>query len=43
MDERLRSMGWAIVWRSSSTTVYVPRGDAVLLPPEPHTPPSDAP
>lgn len=43
VDERLRSMGWAIVWRSSSTTVYVPRGDALLLPPEPHTPPSDAP
>jgi hypothetical protein len=34
VDERLRSMGWAIVWRSASTTVYVPRDDALLLPPE---------
>src|SRR5262249_40618258 len=42
VDERLRSMGWAIVWRSESTTVYVPRGDALLLPPEPSTPPSAA-
>jgi hypothetical protein len=32
-DERLRAMGWAIVWRDESTTVYVPREDAVLLPP----------
>ena len=38
VDERLRSLGWAIVWRSE-TTVYVPRGDAVLLPPEGRTPP----
>jgi len=43
VDERLRSMGWAIVWRSESTTVYVPRADALLLPPEPHTPPSATP
>ena len=43
VDERLRALGWAIVWRSSSTTVYVPRGDALLLPPEPDTPPSAAP
>jgi len=39
VDERLRSLGWAIVWRSETTTVYVPRGDAVLLPPEGRTPP----
>ena len=39
VDERLRSMGWAIVWRSESTTVYVPRDDALLLPPEGPTPP----
>jgi hypothetical protein len=43
VDERLRSMGWAIVWRSESTTVYVPREDAVLLPPERPAPPSSAP
>jgi len=43
VDERLRSMGWAIVWRSESTTVYVPREDVVLLPPEGRTPPSAAP
>ncbi len=42
-DERLRSMGWAIVWRSESATVYVPREDAVLLPPEERTPPPTAP
>ena len=40
VDERLRSMGWAIVWRSASTTVYVPREDALLLPPEGRTPPA---
>ena len=39
VDERHRSLGWAIVWRSETTTVYVPRGDAVLLPPEGRTPP----
>ena len=39
VDERLRSLGWAIVWRSETTTVYVPRGDAVLLPPKGRTPP----
>jgi len=43
VDERLRSMGWAIVWRTESTTVYVPREDAVLLPPERPAPPSPAP
>src|SRR6266403_244464 len=25
VDERLRSLGWAIVWRDESTTVCVPR------------------
>ena len=39
VDERLRSLGWAIVWRSETTTVYIPHGDAVLLPPEGRTPP----
>ena len=39
VDERLGSMGWAIVWRDESTTVYVQREDAVLLP-EGRTPPS---
>jgi hypothetical protein len=43
VDERLGSMGWAIVWRGESTTVYVQREDAVLLPPEDRTPPSAAP
>jgi len=41
-DERLRSMGWAIVWRDESTTVYVDREEATLLPPEGHTPPDGA-
>ena len=41
-DERLRSMGWAIVWRDESTTVYVDREEAMLLPPEGHTPPAGA-
>ncbi|MGH7348040.1 MAG: hypothetical protein ACREMQ_11470 [Longimicrobiales bacterium] len=40
VDERLRSMGWAIVWRSASTTVYVPREDALLSPPEGRAPPA---
>ena len=40
--ERLRSMGWAVVWRDESTTVYVAREEASLLPPEAHTPPTDA-
>jgi hypothetical protein len=39
-DERLRSMGWAIVWRDESMTVCVPREDVVLLPPEDRTPPT---
>jgi len=43
VDERLQSLGWAIVWRSATTTVYVPRSDAVLLPPEGRTPPAAAP
>ena len=43
VDDRLRSLGWAIVWRSDTTTVYVTRGDAVLLPPEGRTPPAAAP
>jgi hypothetical protein len=40
VDERLRSMGWAIVWRDESTTVCVPREDAVLLPPARRSPPA---
>lgn len=43
VDERLRAMGWAIVWRDDSVTVCVPRDDAVLLPPEYGTPPAPAP
>ena len=39
-DERLRSMGWAIVWRDESTTVYVQREEALLLPPDGPTPPT---
>jgi hypothetical protein len=40
VDERLRAMGWAIVWRDESMTVCVPREDVVLLPPEGRTPPT---
>ena len=40
-DERLRSMGWAIVWRDESTTVYVEREEVMLPPPE-DTPPAGA-
>jgi len=43
VDERLRSMGWAIVWRDESMTVCVPREDVVLLPPEGRTPPTPTP
>ena len=43
VDERLRSMGWAIVWRDESMTVCVPREDVVLLPPEGPTPPTPTP
>ncbi len=42
IEERLRSMGWAIVWRDESTTVYVQREEAALLPPEGRTPPTGA-
>ena len=42
-EERLRSMGWAIVWRDESTTVYVAREEAVLLPPEGRTHPTTRP
>lgn len=40
VDERLRAMGWAIVWRDESTTVCVPREEVVLSPPEGRTPPA---
>jgi len=43
VDERLRAMGWAIVWRDESMTVCVPREDVVLLPPEGRTPPTTPP
>jgi len=43
VDERLRAMGWAIVWRDESMTVCVPREDVVLLPPEGPTPPTPTP
>lgn len=33
VDERLRSMGWAIVWRDDATTVCVPRAEAAMAPP----------
>src|SRR5262245_37888444 len=32
IDERLRSMGWAIVWRDDATTVCVPSEAAALAP-----------
>jgi hypothetical protein len=28
IDERLRALGWAIVWRDEQKTVYVERADA---------------
>jgi hypothetical protein len=43
VDERLRAMGWAIVWRDESMTVCVPREDVVFLPPEGRTPPTTPP
>src|SRR5215510_15422793 len=39
VDERLRSMGWAIVWRDQATTVCVPRDEAMLVPPKGAAPP----
>jgi hypothetical protein len=33
IDERLRSMGWAILWRDEATTVCVPREEAAMAPP----------
>jgi len=32
VDERLRSMGWAIVWRDDATTVCVPSEAAAMAP-----------
>jgi len=32
IDERLRSMGWAIVWRDDVTTVCVPSEEAAMAP-----------
>jgi len=32
IDERLRSMGWAIVWRDDATTVCVPTEKAAMTP-----------
>jgi hypothetical protein len=32
IDERLRSMGWAIVWRDDATTVCVPSEAAAMAP-----------
>jgi len=43
IDERLRALGWAIVWRDDGKTVYVEREDAVLLPPDSAAPGVDAP
>ena len=42
VDERLRSMGWAIVWRDQSTTVCVPRDEAMLVPPKGASPSTPA-
>ena len=33
IDDRLRSLGWAIVWRDDATTVCVPRDETAALPP----------
>jgi len=43
VDERLRSLGWAIIWRDDSTTVCVEEAALVLLPSEGVTPPSTDP
>jgi len=43
IDERLRALGWAIIWRDEGKTVYVERQDAVLLPPEGTLPGVDSP
>lgn len=32
IDERLRSMGWAIVWRDDATTVCIPSEEAAMAP-----------
>jgi len=32
IDERLRSMGWAIVWRDDATAVCVPNEEAAMAP-----------
>jgi hypothetical protein len=32
IDERLRSMGWAIVWRDDAATVCIPSEEAVTAP-----------
>lgn len=40
VDERLRSLGWAIVWRDEAATVCVRREDAALVPPEGAAPPA---
>jgi hypothetical protein len=34
IDDRLHSMGWAIIWRHKGTTVYVQRDEAVVDPPQ---------
>jgi len=34
IDERLRALGWTIVWRDDEKTVYVEHEQAVPLPPE---------
>jgi len=41
--ERLRSMGWTVVWRDASTTVYVAREEALVVPPDRSEPRTDSP
>jgi hypothetical protein len=36
-------MGWAVVWRDASTTVYVAREEALVMPPDRSEPRTDSP
>lgn len=43
IDDRLRGLGWAIVWRDDETTVYVEREGALELPPGSAGPEAESP
>jgi hypothetical protein len=42
-EERLRSMGWAVVRRDATTTVYVAREEELVMPPDGGAPPTGSP